>query len=312
MRAFITGITGFVGTHLAEHLQAVGDEVLGTSRSGQARGRTSVGFTAPILTWDVGDRPDESLRRTVAEFDPDVVYHLAALSIPRDCGADEPTPPAVRTNVEGVRRVLELAEALPRRPRFVYTSSSRVYAPVDPAAPIVAETHPLAPPTAYGKTKLAGERLCREARRRSGLDVVVARPFSQSGPRMDERLMLAEWAAQFLRGGREPIVVASLDVTIDFLDVRDGVRALRLLAERGAAGETYNVGSATPRTTREIYQLLCGRFDEVREVREFSPGRRTDPIADVTKLRAATGWTPQIPPEQTVADVVADLRRRAR
>lgn len=312
MRALITGITGFVGAHLTGHLRAAGDDVLGTSRRAQAHGRPTISFPAPIVAWDVGDQPDATVRRAVAEFAPDVVYHLAALSVPRDCGDDEPTLAAVRTNVDGVRHVLELAASLPRRPRVVFTSSGRVYAPVDPAAPIVAESYPLAPRTAYGKTKLAGEQLCREAAEHGGLDVVVVRPFSQSGPGMDERLMLAEWAVQFIRGGAGPIEVASLDVTVEFLDVRDGVRALRLLAERGVGGETYNVGSAVPHTTREIYELLRRRFLPARDVREFRPGYRSDPIADVAKLQSTTGWAPHIPAEQTVADVVADLQWRLR
>jgi GDP-4-dehydro-6-deoxy-D-mannose reductase len=122
--------------------------------------------------------------------------------------------------------------------------------------------------------------------------------------------MLAEWTVQLLRGGDQPVDVASLDVTTDVLDVRDGVRALRLLAQRGAGGETYNLGSGVSRTTGDVFRLLRKHFDEAREVRQLRPGRRYDPIADVAKLRAAVGWSPQIPLEQTVADVVSDWRRR--
>jgi GDP-4-dehydro-6-deoxy-D-mannose reductase len=123
--------------------------------------------------------------------------------------------------------------------------------------------------------------------------------------------MLAEWAAQLVRGGDAPIEVISQDVTINFLDVRDAVRAFRLLAERGTAGETYNVGSGTPRTTGEILRRMLEQTGDRRAVRELRPGKRSDPVADITKLKAATGWSPQIPIEQTIADVLADWRRRA-
>lgn len=304
MRALITGISGFVGSHLAEHLRACGDAVLGTITSSPSTA------DAPTVAWNIAEEPNAATRRQIESFAPDVIFHLAALSILRDCGDAEPTPQAIAVNVDGVRHVLDLAGSLPRRPRIVFTSSSHVYRPVDPANPQVAESSPVEPRSAYGKTKWAAEQLCREAVCDSGLDVVVVRSFAQSGPGMDSRLMLAEWAAQFARGGEQPIDVASLDVTIDFLDVRDAVRALRLLAMQGVAGETYNLGSGVPRTTGEIFALLRRAAGVDRGVRELRPGRRSDPIADVARLQSLTGWRPEIAPEQTVADVLEDWRRR--
>ena len=294
MRALITGSSGFVGSHLVEHLQASGDETLGLSSD----------------AWDLGVDLGPETRGRIEAFTPDVIYHLAALSIPRDCGDTEPTAKALAVNVDGTRRVLELAASLTTRPRVMFTSSSRVYAPVDAANPIVTELYPLAPRTAYGKTKQAAEELCRAAVRRDGLDVVIVRSFTQSGPRMDFRLMLAEWAAQLVRGGDGSIDVASLDVTIDFLDVRDAVRALRMLAHCGERGETYNIGSGIAQTTGDVFRRLCEQAGATREARQMNPGRRSDPIADIAKLVAATDWRPQIDAARTCADVLADLRVR--
>ncbi len=305
MKAVITGISGFVGRHLAEHLRSGGDDVLGTALHAA---EADVG--SPTVVWDVSDRLPDEARRRIAEFAPDVIYHLAAISIPRDCGDAAPTPKAEQINVAGVGRVVELVQSLPRPPRLIFTSSSHVYAAADPANPLVAESHPIAPRNAYGRTKWAAEQLCREAHRQGRLDVVIVRSFAQSGPGMDRRLMLAEWAAQLVRGGDAPIEVVSQDVTIDFLDVRDGVRAFRLLAERGTAGEAYNVGAGKPRTTGDVLRLMLEQAGDHRPVRELRPGKRSDPVADVAKLQAATGWTPQVPIEQTVADVLADWRRR--
>ena len=313
MRAFITGTTGFVGRHLREHLLAEGDAVLGShrGRTAQTDAPASGDDSAP-LTWDVAlGPPSHEVRRRIETFAPDVLYHLAAVSVPRDCGLDEPTPAAVQTNVEGVRHVLEFVRSLAHRPRVVFLSSSHVYAPAAPAQRLIPESHPTVPRSAYGRTKLAAEAVCREFQARDGLDVVVVRSFTQSGPGQDVRLMLAEWVEQFVCGDAVQAEVVSLDVSIDFLDVRDAVRALRAIALHGAAGGVYNLGSGIPRTTGEIFELLRRQTDDRRAVHELRPGRRSDPIADVKSLQALTGWSPRIPPAQTVADVLADRRKRS-
>lgn len=269
-----------------------------------------------LVEWDVGDPPSAACRRRIEEFAPDVIFHLAAISIPRDCGDTEPTPLAQRINIDAVGHVLDIAAALPRPPRVVFMSSSHVYAAVATDAPAVAETNPIAPRNAYGKTKWAAEELCRRAASEApsagkpAPNVVIVRSFTMSGPGQDGRLMLAEWADQFVADGAEPIRVVTLDAVIDFLDVRDGVRALRAIALRGAAGGVYNLGSGVPRTSGEIFRLLQQQTGDPRPVIESRPGRRSDPIADVSRLRAAVGWSPQIPPEQTVADLLEDRRRR--
>jgi GDP-4-dehydro-6-deoxy-D-mannose reductase len=312
MRSLITGITGFVGSHLAEHLRAAGDAVLGVRRDAGVPMHFDPAVLAgiPIVDWNVGaGEPAAAVRQTIEAFAPDVVFHLAALSIPRDCGTDVPTPAALQTNVEAVRHVVAFTQTLTRRPRIVFASTSHVYAPIDPARPVVAESDPLGPRNAYGKTKLAAEQLLEEAGRRGEADFVVARLFSQSGPRQDGRLMLAEWAAQFVRGD-DPVQVLSLDVTLDFLDVRDGVRALRLLALHGASNGIYNVGSGTARTSGEVFRALQQAAGDERQVQELRPGARSEPIADVGKLVAAAGWSPEVPIERTVADALDDWRRR--
>lgn len=301
MKAFITGINGFIGSHLAEHLRAVGDEVLGSVRGGDP-----VHHVPPevnIVNWDLAAPTiDPQLRRAVAQFAPDVVYHLAALSIPADCGTDEPSVEARTVNVDGVRRVLELAGSMPRPPRVVFASTSRVYAPVEPNRPIVNEHSPCEPRSAYGKTKLAAEAICRRSQEESGQDIVIARLFPQAGPRQDPRLMLAEWARQ-LAGSAPVIQVGNLHVTVDMLDVRDGVRALRGLATRGVSGAIYNIGSGSPCTTGELFELLRRTAHDRRPWQERESTPRFDPIADVAALAACTDWTPTVSRAETVADV---------
>jgi GDP-4-dehydro-6-deoxy-D-mannose reductase len=305
MNALVTGITGFVGSHLAEHLRRSGDRVAGLSR------RPAPASSTVRLAWDLAsvDAPPELVEQ-VAAAAPDVVYHLAAESIPAACGGvGDPTPAAWRANVDGTRRVLELAASLRRPPRVVLFSSSHVYGAVDESSPPVEETALAVPRSAYGRTKLAAEVLGALAVARR-LDVVVVRSFMLAGPGQDGRLMLPEWAAQFVRGGEGPLEVGSLDVRLDMLDVRDAVPAFRLVALHGASGGTYNVGSGRGLSSGAVFEALRRAAGVDREVRQIRPGRRFEPIAGLARLGRLAPWSPEVPLEQTVADVLADWRIR--
>jgi GDP-4-dehydro-6-deoxy-D-mannose reductase len=305
-RALITGISGFIGGHLAEHLLASGDAVLGCTSRGTWRrdSPAAVVDRVELVAYDISreDGLATASRRAIERFRPTCIYHLAALSVPQDCGDAEPSSAAIAVNVDGTRRVLELAAALPSRPRLLFISSSHVYAPVRPEAPRVAETAPLGPTRGYGRSKVAAEEVVRHG---CGSDVMIVRAFQHAGPRMDARLMLSQWSRQFLADNARPIEVYTRDAHIDLSDVRDVVRAYRLLAERGWAGEVYNVGCGVSRTSGAILDILRRVAAPSRAVVETRPGFKQGPIADVSRLAARTGWSPAIPIEQTVADTWA-------
>jgi len=308
-RALITGISGFAGSFLAEHLLDCGDRVLGCSPDGswEQRSPAELRQRVDLVAWDLGSRggiPPEA-RNQIERFRPDRIFHLAAISVPEDCGLDQPTPEAAAVNVEGTRRVMELAASFRWRPRVLFTSSSHVYASVDRRSPRVDEDAPLGPKGGYGRTKLAAEREVRRAVDERGCDAVIARSFQHAGPRQGPRMMLAQWAEQFACGGTEPVRIHTRDAQIDLSDVRDVVRAYRLLAEHGRRGEVYNVGSGVSHRTGDILELLHGMADPGRPVVEILPGFKQDPIADITRLVQATGWRAAIPIEQTVADTLA-------
>lgn len=315
MKALITGITGFAGGFLAEHLLARGDDVLGCSRSGKWPGWAGAEVRRiEVLTCDFGDAGgvDERARRRIAGFAPDCIYHLAALSVPVDCGTIDPTPRAIEVNVNGTGRLLELAAELTRRPRVLLISTSHVYGGATKERHIFDESTPPAPRRAYGKTKWAAEQLATRAQQEQGLEVLIARSFQHTGPRQEPRLMLPEWVAQFVRKGNDPVRVKHLDTWIDVSDVRDVVRAYRLLADHGERGGTYNVGSGVPRRTGDILNMLATQAGPEREIIELQPGlEHWDPIADIRRLQAATGWRPEIDLEKTVRDTLEywrDLR----
>jgi len=313
MRGFITGISGFVGGFLAEHLLNTGDAVLGCSPDGtweqgcpeSLRGRVE------LVGWDLAipDGLGEEARQRIEQFKPEVLYHLAALSIPEKCGNPAPSALASTINVGGTRQVLELAATLPWRPRVLMISSSHVYAPVTSDAPRVDENAPLGPTRGYGKTKLAAEAEVRRAVKYNQVDAVVARAFQHTGPRQNPEMMLPQWARQFAAGGTEPVEVYTRDAWIDVTDVRDVVRAYRLLMEYGERGEVYNVGSGMGRSSGQLLDILRRLADPDRPVVELRPGFKQDPIADTTRLVDCTGWRAEIPVEQTVADTLAYWRR---
>lgn len=311
MRAFITGISGFAGGHLAEWLCAAGDRVAGANRTGRWPHGTpeSVRAAATLLAWDLGAGLTDETRRQVRDFGPEVVYHLGALSVPADCGEQEPTPRAWAVNVTGTSEVLELVRSLPHRPRLVMVSSAHVYGAVPAEQPVVSEETPVAPQSAYARTKCAAEQLVLAVIREGGVDGLVARAFKHAGPRQGERMMLAEWARQLVAGA-SPVVVRCLDSHLDLTDVRDVVRAYRLLAERGQTGMVYNVGSGRSVRTGDLFATLRRLADSQAAVRETAPGFRQEMIADARRLTAATGWRPEIPLEQTLLDTLADWRRR--
>lgn len=312
-RALITGVPGFVGGFLAEHLLDFGDDVLGCSPDGmwEKSSPEELRDRVQLVAWDLTSPEGLSTeaRRQIEDFRPDCIYHLAALSVPEDCGEEEPAPPAVAVNVDGTRRVMELAASLPSKPRVLFTSSSHVYAPVPPEAPKIDETAPLGPQRGYGRTKLLAEGEVRRAIDRHGCDAVIARSFQHTGPRQNPRMMLPEWARQFAIDSSEPVKVHTRDAQVDLSDVRDVVRAYRLLIERGRRGEVYNVGSGISRRAGDVLELLREMADPKRPVVELRPGFKQDPIGDVSRLLRCTGWRARIPLETTVSDTLTWWRR---
>ena len=267
-----------------------------------------------MVGWDIGldAPPPDAARCAIEQFAPDAIYHLAALSVPADCGEFEPSPAAMMVNVLGTRRLLELAASLVSHPRVLLISTSHVYAPVSTQSSRVDETFPLEPRTGYARSKFLAEEELRRAICQLGCEGVIARSFNHTGPGQTPRLMVPQWARQLVADGSQPIEIYTRDASVDMTDVRDVVRAYRLLMERGESGATYNVGCGISRRSGDILDLLCtiaGQPD--RPIRELRPGLRQCPIADNTRLVRATGWSPVIPFEKTLGDTLEWWRGRS-
>lgn len=305
MKALITGITGFVGSHLAELLLASGDEVLGCSQSGKWPADVPVPVQQKIFVfpWDVTGGVTNEASRYVGQFAPDVIYHLAAISVPSDCGADQPTLNAISTNVAGTRTVISLATSCARRPRLLFASSCYVYGTVAADDPVVTEDSPCRPVHGYGITKLAAERELLLAADEKGLDVVIARAFQHSGTRQSPQMILPDWARQIAT--KQPTIhVICLDTYLDITDVRDVVRAYRDLCVCGRSQMVYNVGSGICRRAGDLLEWMLRDRSADGCVIELSPGRRQHPIADITRITTDTKWQPVIPIHKTLGDIL--------
>lgn len=315
MRALITGITGFVGSLLAEHLLRCGDDVLGVAKKGQwpesARAKNWPACQVPLVAWDIAVPCPDAARGAIESFAPDAIYHLAAVSIPNQCENTKENPAgrkrAEDVNVRGTHHVVQLTEELSsaasRRqvpaPRMLFVSTSHVYA-VRENHPCVAEDAPLGPRGGYGETKLDAEQLVLDAVRAGRIDAVIARAFKHAGPRQSTQLIPAEWAASI---SHDPVIkVRSPESRIDLTDARDVVVAYRLLMEQGGCGEIYNVGSGKLVHCRAMAEQLAAISGATVEWGVRLPN--AEPVANIDKLVARTGWQPRIPLEQTLRDTL--------
>lgn len=318
MRAFVTGISGFVGGHLAEHLLEAGDQVAGVSASGRFPAELAhLARSARIEPLDLADADPAAFADLIRRKRPEAVYHLAAQSNPR-ASVDDPRG-TWALNLGGALNLLSAVKeaGLSPAPRVVLVGSGVCYGDPPPDRIPVSESCPLRPNNPYASSKAAADLLAIQMHLSDGLDVVIARPFNHAGPRQSPRYVLASLAEQVAEveaGRKDAVEVGNLDVVRDYTDVRDVVRGYRLLAQAGAPGEVYNLGSGRGLRLADALETFRSRATRPIEVRvdpeRVRPVDLPRLVADAGKLRAAVGWEPRIPIERTLADMLADARAR--
>lgn len=311
MNVLVTGADGFVGRWVLRALLAAGHEAVAAVQPGVRRARDIPGeepSRVPSLPLELGDL---SSVRQVAARQFDAVIHLAAVA----SGGDALKDPGVAWAVNAAGTARLLGEFGRRRraeetdPLVLVVSTAEVYG-AGPARPLL-ETDPVVPRSPYAASKAAAELAAMETRLRTGLRVVVARSFPHTGPGQDERFVAPAFARR-LRGARltgaRVVKVGNLDPVRDFLDVRDVAAAYLALIGRGVPGEVYNVASGRGVTLQELFDRLAGivGVDAIAEPDpEFMrPADIPVLVGDCGKLRAATGWTPGLPFDQTLRDLV--------
>jgi GDP-4-dehydro-6-deoxy-D-mannose reductase len=300
MRAAVTGSSGFVGGHLVPYLRGLGDEVVTIDRGGEP----------PVDVTDT-HRVRDLLRRAR----PDAVYHLAGLS---HVGESWDAPEIVfRVNAEGTLSVLR-ACADAGVERVLVAGSADEYGVVELEDLPITEEASIRPITPYGASKAAADVLALQAFAGDGLGTLRVRAFNHTGPGQIPTMLVPGLAARIAaaeREGQHVIRVGSLDVVRDLTDVRDVVRAYRLLVERGTPGEAYNVCSGRSVSVRDVAEALLAMSEAPLElvvdpdlVRPVDVPRL---VGSPAKLCAATGWQPQIPLDRTLRDVLTAARASA-
>jgi GDP-4-dehydro-6-deoxy-D-mannose reductase len=298
VRALVTGAGGFVGVHLVRHLEEQGDDVLQLERT--------------VDGIDIADA--DALTDAVVAAKPEVVYHLAgAADVGGSWAAARET---FLANALGMLNVLEASREA-GADRVLAVTSADVYGRVSQDELPIREDQPLRPVSPYAASKVAADALAQQAWLGHRLPVVRVRAFNPLGPGQSDRFLapsLASRIARNERDGGDEVPIGNMTPRRDVTDVRDVVRAYRLLIEAGEPGGVYNVCRGTAVSVRQIAEALLGMARRpMRLVPDPALQRPVDIpvlVGDNAALRAATGWRPTIPLERTLTDVLEDWRAR--
>lgn len=343
MKSLVIGAAGFVGSYLIRHLkQGLGHQVAATKMPQEQIYAKAFGtcgmdvfdlniydpniydpdvYDLDIYDLDIYDLDildQDALLELLQVTHPDYVFHLAAQSSVAIAWKDPRL--TVDVNIQGAVNVLEGLRRLDWRPRLLLVGSGEEYGFVQPGEIPIREDNRIHPGNIYAATKACQNMLGSIYARAYGLEVMMVRAFNHIGPNQDPIFVVADFCRQAARieaGQKEAVMrVGNLDVRRDFTDVRDVVRAYAMLAERGKAGETYNVGSGKAVRIADILQMILkSSTADIRVETDTSRLRPVDlPVieADIRKLKETTGWRPSIPLGQTIEETLNYWRRRVR
>lgn len=314
MRILITGITGFVGGHLAEHLVAGGGHALfGVSRRGQWP--AALAHLAPRVNLSALDLCEqERVEAAIRDARPDWIIHLAGYA---NTGGSFREPERAWTeNLTATRALYDAVAHSGLRPRMLFVSTGLIYGEPDRPDEACDEFTTLKPASPYAASKAAADLVSYQYSRSHGLDVVRVRLFNQIGPRQSADFAVPNFARQIAaaEAGNQPPVVETGDLSAkrDITDVRDIVATFPLLLEKGIRGEAYNAARGDSYRIQDLLDRLVALSRIPIQVNQkVEPGRKADTAAtraDVRKLRAATGWQPRIPLDRSLADILDHWR----
>jgi GDP-4-dehydro-6-deoxy-D-mannose reductase len=315
VRVLITGVTGFVGSHLAEYCLDAGHEVAGTHRW-RSRDENLNVVKGRVHLFDADLRDGTAARQVIGEFRPERTFHLAAQSYVHASWSSPAE--TMTTNVLCQVHLFEAIREAKLDTRVQIACSSEEYGLVLPDEIPIKESNPLRPLSPYAVSKVAQDLLGYQYHQSFGMFIVRTRAFNHSGPRRGDVFVESNFAKQIAEieaGKRKPVVrVGNLDAYRDYTDVRDVCHAYWLALERCEAGEVYNIGSGKAWRIGDLLDMLVAKSSVEVEIRPDPARMRPSDVmhleADATRFRSATGWEPSIPFEKTLQDLLDYWRVR--
>jgi GDP-4-dehydro-6-deoxy-D-mannose reductase len=315
-RVLVTGVTGFAGSHLVDHLLAQGGyEIWGIQRW-RSRTENIEHFADRIALLECDLRDATNTFETIAKIKPDWIFHLAAQSfVPTSWVAPSES---LTTNVMAQVNIFEAVRRLGLKTRIQLACSSEEYGMVYPDEVPIKETNPLRPLSPYAVSKVAQDMLGYQYWMSWKVDSVRTRGFNHEGPRRGPVFVASDFAKQIAdieKGRKKPVLhVGNLEAQRDFTDVRDMVRGYVLALEKCEPGEVYNICSGKAWTIQKTLDYLLGLTTAKIEVQQEAARMRPSDVpillGDNSKFVKATGWQPTIPFEQTLKDMLEYWRSR--
>ena len=310
MKALIIGAAGFVGGYLIRELKAAGWEVHATCLPNE-----EIKEDCPVHTLDILKKEDIS--PLLDDIKPDIVYHLAAQS---SVSVSWKRPQlTAEINVVGSINVLEaVRDAEKKDIRLVLIGSGEEYGYIREGACPLSESEPLNPGNIYAATKACQDMLGKIYTRAYKMDIIMVRAFNHSGPAQSNIFVISDFCRQIAeieKGMKEPVIsVGNLSAKRDFTDVRDVVRAYRLLGEKGVSGNVYNVGRGKAVEIQYILDTALSYANQPIEVKRDPARMRASDIPliepDVSHIFEDTGWSAEITMEQTIKDTLDYWRQK--
>ena len=308
-KALITGITGFVGSHLAEFLLEKNIDVFGTIRW-RSRMENIDHFKKKVHLIEADIKDAHSMKDVVNSVLPDYIFHLAAQSfVPASFKSPSE---ALMINIVGTSNLLEAVRSSNCSPVIQVAGSSEEYGLVYPDEVPIKETNPLRPMSPYGVSKVAEDLLSRQYFMSYGLKTVVTRAFNHTGPRRGEVFVTSNFAKQIVeieKGLKPPVIyVGNLKAKRDFTDVRDIVEAYWLAVNKCKHGDVYNICSENAITIEKMLEMLLSMSRQKIKVEQDPARMRPSDVevllGDCSKFRRETGWKPKIKFEKTLKDLL--------